>query len=419
MWRGIVYDILILVFTPFLIWRYILKRRAAGFCRRLLSFSIEKQISSPIWLHAVSVGEVIALRGIVEFLRESFPSLPLIITTITSSGLKVAQANFSSLAKVMLLPLDLSFLSRRLVKALNPRIFIAVETEIWPNLFYFLQRNNTPIIIINGRISERSFINYQKVRVFLRDYFAMIDFVFAKDEISQRRFAALGVKKNKISVMGNIKFIKPSLNPNKLTQVRNICDSIRKDNQSLLLLAASTHSPEETMIIKIFSQLKTVFPSLKIIICPRHIERTGEILLAGEKLGWQAVRLSQNYSSAADIVVLDKMGELLYFYPQADIVLMGGSFVPIGGHNIIEPAFFGRPIVFGPHMDNFRDEAGLFTRNRAAWQVSSAQELREVLDKLIKDSSLRLRLGQKAKRIVEEEAKKLRDSLGQLKEWIE
>jgi 3-deoxy-D-manno-octulosonic-acid transferase len=342
-------------------------------------------------VHAVSVGEVLAARPIVSGLRARYPELRLFLSTTTLSGQNVARRSVPDADAVFYLPLDWTFTIRRTLDVVKPKLFVMVETEIWPNLLRECRRRGVRTALVNGRISSRSFPRYRLVRPFIRRVLADIDRLCVQSEETARRLRHLGADPSRITVTGSLKFdsLDPSTAPGRGRE--RVLRFFRVSRSRLVLVAGSTSKGEEEAVIRAFNRVRTTTAgSALLILCQRE--------------GLSTIRRSDlpiDKEPRADAVILDTIGELAQLYQIATAVFVGGSLVPLGGHNILEPAVHGKPIVFGPHMENFAEIAGAFLANGAAVQVRTARELEDVVVELMVDPVRRARLGAAARALVD------------------
>lgn len=366
----------------------------------------DAKFNSPIWLHAVSVGEIMAARPLIEGLRILYPETRFFISTVTPTGNKIARGMAKKDDFVAYLPLDISFIVKKVVNKIEPRLFVVMETEIWPNLISCLQKRNVPIIIVNGRISDRSFKGYLSIKFLLKPVLHKINLFCVQTRLDSERLMHLGVLENRIQITGNMKF-----------DVKNISDVAENKSTDFklrlgieprekVLIAASTHQQEEGIILGVYKELLANFPNLKLLIAPRHPERTNEVDKIVMQNGFTPLRVSQlaglpvSGLKGQTILILDTVGQLLNFYSIADIVFVGGSLIKKGGHNILEPAALGRPVIFGPHMFNFRDIASLFLENKAGILVHNKEELKINIRELLDNPERVAELTQRAKALV-------------------
>ena len=400
----LLYDVIFLLFSviylPYLIftgrWHRDFAQRF-GIYPGTLTKGLDKK--EAIWVHAVSVGEVMAARSLCEMLLEKYPAKKLIISTITRTGNNVAKRFFKDKATVIYLPLDISFIIGRIIKSIRPKIFIIVETEIWPNLITALHKYDVPVVLVNGRISPGSFRNYIKARPFIRPILDKITLFCMQNKEYKARIEEMGAPKDKVVVTGSMKF-DTTLNTAMLNR-----DAMRSDmNISAdeeVLIAASTHWPEEAMILRAYKELLKGHENLRLIIAPRHIERADKISALARRLSFTPVKTSNiargsKCKCGRDVLILDTMGRLNQLFSIATIVFMGGSLMPKGGQNILEPAIFSKPIIFGPHMFNFKDIADTFLKSNAACMVKDESALFETINTLLDDPARREGLGRQA-----------------------
>jgi 3-deoxy-D-manno-octulosonic-acid transferase len=353
--------------------------------------SKERALSSGkdrIWIQAVSVGEVALCKSIIPLLKERFPSNDIIISTITKAGNDLARKNFSHDAIIIYFPLDFSFVVKKAVRLIKPGLYIMIETEIWPNLLRELAANSIPSVLINGRISDRSINKYRMIKPFLKNILDKINIFCMQDRIDADRIIELGAPVDRVHVTGNMKFdAHVSTNTKPVDAIRG---SLGLGNNEDLMVAGSTHSGEEEIIVEVFKELSRGYPNLKLLIAPRHINRAGEVREIVKKAG------------SGPVIVLDTIGQLNDAYSVATIVFIGGSLVKYGGHNPIEPAVFGRAILFGPHMFNFKYISNIFLKNKAALLIFNKEDMAEKCRLLLKDPDARMALGENAKRTVAE-----------------
>ena len=358
-----------------------------------------------IWLHAVSVGEVLSSVELLRRLRERLPRAPLYVSTTTLAGRAIAEQKLAGLADgVFFAPLDYCFAVRRVLRALRPRALVVLETEIWPNLYREARRAGCALLIVNARISDRAEPRYRRARALFRQALALPQAILAQDEISCRRFLALGAPPETTRVAGNLKYdFRPgAAEPPR--EVRELLDRIRPDE---IWIAASTMPPaaagdpdEDEVVLEAFRRLAPKHPRLLLILVPRKPERfdTSAEMLA--RAGVPFLRRSALAPGAAlplpGVLLLDSMGELNSLFSAADVVFMGGSLARRGGHNILEPAFFRRAIVVGPHMENFAAIAERFAAAEAVRGIRTGEELAGAIHSLLVDPSARAALGERA-----------------------
>lgn len=373
-----------------------------GFLRRFGDLPAGLNLDRPIWIHAVSVGETVAIKGLVQQLRTVYPNKKLVISTVTATGNKIAQPLIREGDFLTYLPLDFSFIVKRVIKRINPCMFIIAETEIWPNLINCLYKANIPIVTVNGRISDSSYSGYQAIKLFILPILRKIKHFCVQTETDALRLQNLGVKKENIQVTGNLKFdvnLEAAAGIDALGYRRKLWLGI----DDKLLVCGSTHPKEEEMIFKAYRELLVVYPKLKLLVAPRHPVRSKDIGSLAVEYGFVPIFISSIGGACPTCInkavfILDVIGQLFNYYSAADIVFMGGSLVEKGGHNIIEPASLKKPVIFGPHMFNFRDISELFLKNKAAIMINNYDELVAKLKEVLRDP---LVAGQLAKRAYE------------------
>jgi 3-deoxy-D-manno-octulosonic-acid transferase len=369
-----------------------------------LSFNLDGEES--IWIHAVSVGEALTVRALLADLKARYPRHKLFLSTTTMAGQQVARRNLQQLDAVFYFPFDWAFIVRRTLRIVNPSLFVMVETEIWPNVLRLCRARGVKTVMINGRVSSRSYPRYRLIRPFFRRVLAHVDRFCMQSDESARLLVDLGAEPSRVNVTGSLKFDSLEV-PVPFTHGKareRVLRYFRVPSTRLVLMAGSTMRGEEAPILRAFARLKISAPGALLVLAPRHPERFGEVLELARASALPTLRRSDlpiDAEPRADIVVLDTIGELAQLYQVATVAFVGGSLVDHGGHNILEPAVFGKPILFGPFMDNFREIADTFVTNGAAVQVQSERELEEVLLTIVSDPVRRARLGAAARALVE------------------
>ncbi len=365
-----------------------------------------------IWIQVVSVGEVILVGEFIKRLRQVY-NYPIVITTTTLTGNAVAKKKYSSYATIFFFPFDLSLVLERVLRIIRPKIFIAAETEVWPNLFHRLRQKHIPIVIVNGRISDKAFRRYRLARPITKLVMRQCNFVGAQNQHYKKRFLALGCKEEHVMVSGNMKFESISIDDQYLAAIKEKYMPILRQNASLVLIAGSTHEPEEEMLLRLYKNFAQLEEKISLIIAPRHIERVPVIEKIAASFGIKTLRLSTHTKSQtmANVFLLDTIGELLYFYSLSDICVVGGSFVPHGGQNILEPVYFLKPTIFGPSMNNFKDIEEIILAKGAGIQAKDEKALEEAILALIKNPVLRQNLRIRCMKVFEDERKSLDENL--------
>ncbi len=357
------------------------------------------RFNRPIWLHAVSVGEILAARPLLEELRKRYPEKQIVISTVTTTGNELARGIAARGDYVFYLPFDLSFIVKKFITLIKPVLFLSVETEIWPNLISYLYQNKVVVAIVNARISPGSYRGYRCVYYLIRGILRKISLFCVQTESDAERFVRLGAPREKIKVTGNMKFdIQP-----RQTDLR-LSDLGLNENDKLIV-AGSTHSGEEEIILRVFRSLRKVMPLVKLLIAPRHPERAKEVERLALEKGLKPCFISRlgtdaTASAGAEVFILDTIGQLACLYSLATVVFVGGSLVKKGGHNIIEPAQFAKPIIIGPHTYNFRQITEYFFRQEAVAVVKNEEELEESLRILLENDARRKSLSRNAYEII-------------------
>ena len=389
--------IALLIYFPFLLSKKGPESKRTFIRERL---GISRYTKTDIWIHAVSVGEVIACVPFLKRLKKEFPGKRIVLSTTTYTGQRVASERFPEADRIMYMPCDTGLCVSRVVNSLKPEIFITIETELWPALFWALKKTGSKIIILNGRISNKSFKGYRRLSFFMKKILSYVDFLYMQGETDAEKIVAIGADKYKVGVMGNFKFDISFDTSSPLNWLENI--------KGRILLAASTHKGEEEIILNAYDLIKQKYPDLRLILAPRHPERFNEVADILGKRNLNFIRrsmISQSNVGAycdtpCNIILLDTIGELSGMFSKVTIAFIGGSLVPVGGHNILEPAYWAKPIIFGPHMDNF-PIAGEFLERHAAIQVKDANEIVQEVSSLLDNNDLAVQTGRNAKTIIE------------------
>jgi len=407
----LVYSLLTLVgfvvVSPYFLYQAIRYKKYIGSLRQRLgflplTFNIDGEES--IWIHAVSVGETLTARALAADLKARYPHLRLFLSTTTIAGQQVAR-HMQHVDGVFYFPFDWTFIVRRTLALVKPRVFIMMETEIWPNLLRLCRAQGVKTIMINGRISSRSYPRYRLVRPFFRRVLADVDRFCMQSEESARRLIDLGADPSRVTMTGSLKFDSLDLPAASHARPRErVLRFFRVAPARQVVVAGSTMRGEERAVLRAFGRVKAGAPSALAILAPRQPERFGEVERIARDAGFVTIRRSElpiDAEPRADVVVLDSIGELAQIYQLATVVFVGGSLVDHGGHNILEPAIFGKPILFGPHMQNFKEIVDTFLANDAGVQVHSGSELESELLSLLTDPVRRARLGAAARALVE------------------
>jgi 3-deoxy-D-manno-octulosonic-acid transferase len=396
----------LIALSPYFVYQALRYNKYVGSLGQRLGYlpvSLNLDGEESIWVHAVSVGELLAARSLIADLRRGYPRLRLFVSTTTLTGQQLARRSVADIDGVFYFPFDWAFSVRRTLNRVRPRLFVMMETEIWPNLLRECRTRGITTVLVNGRISYRSFPRYRLIRPFFRHVLDNIDRFCVQGDEAARRLVELGADPGRITVTGSLKFdaldvVRPGRGPQRVLRF------FRLSPNRPVLIAGSTLKGEEHAVLRAFNLLRTRASTPLLVIAARQPERFGEVERLCRQEGLSTIRRTElpiDAEPRADAVILDTIGELAELYPIATVVFVGGSLVPGGGHNILEPAVFGKPIVFGPHMENFAEIADEFLANGAALQVRSARDLDEAIVGLMGDPVRRARLGAAARALVE------------------
>ena len=379
-------------------------------------YGLAEYEKTDIWMHAVSVGEVLASLPFLKALKKEFPSKKIVLSTTTYTGQKIARDRFPEADRIMYTPVDAMFCTRRVASLLKPEIFITVETELWPALFQTLNNLDSRIVILNGRISNASYQGYRKIIFFMKKLLSIVDYFYMQDDGGAERIINLGADRNKVGIMGNFKF---DMEFDHSTSLNWLYPA-----NSDILLAASTHKGEEEIILDAYTIIKKTFAELKLVLAPRHPERFDEVAELIGKKGYSYIRRSEiiqeqvpTDNGAPDIILLDSVGELPAVFADITITFVGGSLVPIGGHNIFEPAYWSKPIIFGPHMDNFPVAADFLDSN-AAIEVKSSKNISDTVIDLLNNNDKAVQMGKNAKKIVDKNTGAVKKAIELVRSYI-
>ena len=353
------------------------------------------------WLHAVSVGEVMAVEKFIQEWLVSAPEYDLILTTVTPTGQRIAKKFAGERVHVCYFPFDLTPVVRRFLDLFKPVCLLLVETEIWPNLLTEAKRRSIPVGVINARLSERSFKRYRSFSWLFKPLWGKLDFVLAQSEEAAVRFRELGIAKESVRDMGNMKFDQAEWSADNAVDTAGLRQAWGYTSEDIVWIAGSTHPGEEEMLMTAFKALREKFPRLKLILAPRHIERSGGLLKQLGKEGFSVVLSTQKKEGLGPTVqILDQLGVLKNLYRIADLVFMGGSLIPHGGQNPIEPACFSKAILHGPHVFNFNKIYHQLDCDGGALRISAPDELSSAAAELLASEGRRHEMGQKAFQII-------------------
>ena len=360
---------------------------------------LEQPVQPIIWVHAVSVGEVLAVTGLIENLRVRFPGNRIVVSTTTDTGQKLACERFGE-QDTFYFPFDFAFAIRPYFKALQPRLVILAETEFWPNFLRLAHASGARVAVVNARISDRSWPGYRRFRSLLRSVLQHVDLFLAQTEGDQHRLLDIGAPEGRVQISGNLKFDAPEPEPPAILEALKI--ALVAEGAGPVVVCGSTVEGEEALLAAVAVKLFKQYPRSVVFLAPRHPERFDAVAALLEQQRVRFVRRSQwtGAGIAGTVLLLDTIGELSAIYALADVAFVGGSLVPRGGHNILEPARYGAAIVVGEHTENFRDIVELF-RTQDAVRITSPSRLEKDLLELVADESGRFALGQRAAEVLQ------------------
>ncbi len=356
---------------------------------------------TPLWLHAVSVGEVMAAAPLARELRVRHPEIPLLVSTVTETGRSVAEQRLPA-SRYVFFPLDFGWFVERMLDRLRPRLVLLTETELWPNFLAACAGRQIPVVVVNGRISPRSFPRYRLVRRWFGRVLRDVRLFCMQSQADADRILGLGAPAARVRVVGNLKYDLPLLA--QAPDVASIRHSLDLAPDEVLVVGGSTHRGEEESLLGAFVRLRSTRPEACLLLAPRHPERLEEVERLVRRAGLACVRRSQlpaHPRSGAPVILLDTMGELVRLYAAAAVVFVGGSLIPHGGQNILEPAAHARPVLHGPYMGNFAEMRDLFHAAGAAIQVTDGVALGQELEDLVKEPARAERMGKAGRAIVE------------------
>ncbi|MER3427926.1 MAG: 3-deoxy-D-manno-octulosonic acid transferase [Pyrinomonas sp.] len=409
---SLLFAVGLLLYVPILAWASLGRGKRVGDLRQRLGLIEPLRTRRPvIWIHCVSVGETQAAQPLIRALREEYPDHEIAVSTVTATGQDTARALFAGqVSRIFYFPLDLPFAVRRALRAIAPHIVLIMETELWPRFLRECHFMGVPTALVNGRLSARSFARYQLVRWFFRRVVGNLSRAVMQTEADAQRIEALGLAAERVCVAGNIKFdVEPGTNIAQTARELAARFSLRDD---LLIVAASTHRPEEGIVIEAFKRARRRYNARRprLLIAPRHPERFEEVadMLARSGLAWtRRTRPPSAEDGRADAILLDTIGELRAVYELASLVFVGGSIAPAGGHNVLEPAAVGCPIIIGAHAFNFERIVGEFVAAKALVQLPET-DIERAMDRLadefaslLADEERRRSMGERARAMVE------------------
>ncbi len=398
----LIYNFLLLLASPWIIIRSYKKTSFYKQYRQRFKERFGKIPELPtqgIWIHAASVGETIAASPMVKALKKQYPDIPIYFTNITYTGADRAATLYVNQANCLLAPFDFPCGLKRFLNKLQPKLLLLVESELWPNMINQCFKKNIPIVLVNGRLSPRSYQRHKCLQYFSRQLLQKLSRVAAQSELDFERFKNLGVEPQKLSLTGNLKFAVQL--PEDLVQKGQTWRTQLGQNR-LIWVAASTHPVEDEIVLQAHQIIVKAYPDSLLILVPRHPERFDKVFELCQKEGFNTLRRSLNKPASlqTQIFLGDTMGELLQFYQTANVAFVGGSLVPVGGHSLLEPAAVGVPIIAGPHLFNTTEIAEQLSKVNALISIIDAQTLSAAVIELFRDEEKRKQMVNQARSIV-------------------
>ena len=384
-------------YFPFYFIRSRLFRRESLHFRQRCGFFLKKKIpqTRSIWIHAVSVGEVLSLQNLIIQIKKQYPELLINFSCLTEAGFRVAKQKLKDVDEIFFLPLDFRTIIGKFFRYLRPDIFVLAESEFWPNLLREANKKTKGVILVNGRISSRSFKRYIRIRFLVKRILSHISLFLVQTPRDKEMLAKIGVDSKVIRVNGNLK-AEVKLPYLEQSELKNLKESINMPEGTKVVVAGSIRKGEEEPLLEAFSHARKSNQKLHLIIAPRHPERAGEVEKICKKYPLEIQKRTTTVSGKGwDVLILDTLGELAKFYALSDAAFVGGSLVSWGGHNLLEPAFYAKPVFFGPHMDNFVHLAEIFVEAGAARIVRNQADLVRMFS--FPDDREYREMGQKAK----------------------
>jgi 3-deoxy-D-manno-octulosonic-acid transferase len=408
----VIYNLFLVLATPVIMGLLLTKKRCQrGLWPRFGSVPVElRNVRKPvIWIHAVSLGEVATIVPLLQAMKERYPQWPLVVSTVTETGREVVLKRLDGVALHCYAPLDYGWAVDRYVRLLKPHLFILVESEFWPNLLKSLQRHQVPVCLLNGRISSRSFSRYLWIKGMMKHVMRCIDLALMQSTHDAKRIGQLGARPDTVHVTGNMKFDQSLDQFTPIDGHSPLRTTFVVNTDEILIVAGSTHPQEEEYLLDAYREVVDQHPQVVLLMAPRHIERASKLEQVIRRYGFTCVRRSQSGQTIENqpdkgrprVILLDTRGELPLVYGEGYLTFVGGTMVPVGGHNLIEPAQWGKPVLFGPYVDHCRDIASLLLEAGGGLQIQNQHELASQIIRLIAHPSEADGMGKKAFEVVQ------------------
>jgi len=407
MW--LLYEILLFIGLLLYLPKAVLRKRLPhrGWMMRLGRYpaSVRQRLDGrrSIWIHAVSVGEVIAAQPLIRRLREDAHDRPLVLSTMTPTGFDVASKLMGANGTAIFVPLDFRMMVERALAVIQPRLLILVESELWPNLIRLTHARHLPVIVVNGRVSARAFQRYLRVRRWLAEILEAVDLFLMQTEQDADRIIRMGAPAARVSVAGSLKWDASIISRPAPAELSSVAHQLMLHDDELLVVAGSTHRGEEAQVLDAFEAIRAQLGRARLVLAPRHLERIAEVEALIQSRGLRAQRISALQSSGQpwEVALVDTLGQLPLYYGLATVVFVGGSLIPHGGQNPLEPAGLGKAVVFGPSMENFADIVQQLLTHQACYQLRQPSDLTATLKGLLANPEEARLMGARAQALVE------------------
>lgn len=405
---NIVLHIVFVLSIPYFLFKMAVKGKYRQGIKERFGFIEQSKIDAlkggkVVWIHAVSVGETKAVLPLVKLLKSENKNIKILFSTTTPTGNKIARKEGALFIDALIyFPLDLPSIIKRIVRLIDPRSLIVVEKEIWPNTVRIFHNEKRPVIVVNGTISDKSYSRYKLFGFLFKDVFESIDYFCARTDGDAAKALQLGVEKNKTFVPGNLKF-DSTPSGSDASKGEALMKALNISKEDKVLVVGSTHEGEEEIIIDVYKKLKNTFSNLKLIIAPRHPERFNAVEEIIKKKNLPMIRKSAagKDNSNRDTILLDTIGELSWVYSMSTISFIGGTLKDIGGHNLLEPAYYGKPVLYGPHLKSYKYMAEMLEAANASFRVTGEEDLYNKIKTLLEDNNLCETMGKNASTVVE------------------
>ena len=418
----VIYNVLLVLGSPVIVGLLLTKKRCQrGLLARLgqVPTGLQHLPGPVVWVHAVSLGEVTAVVPLLRTIKEEDPHQTIVVSTVTETGREVVLKQLNGIATHCYAPLDFWWAVNRYVRVLNPQLFLLVESEIWPNLLTCLAQHQVPVCLVNGRISSRSFSRYRVVKRLMKRIWSLLDMALMQTAQDAERIEELGANAKVVHVTGNMKFDQSFDHQKSFDSTQTIRTSLGVSDTELVIVAGSTHPNEEEQLLDAYQSLSHSYMNVVLVLAPRHVERAPELEAVIARFGLSCVRRSQmsdmNILSAQHhvprVIVLDSRGELPYVFRLGFVGFVGGTLVPVGGHNLLEPAQWGRPVLFGPYVDHCRDIAHQLLQAGGAIQIHQTKDLVTHLLHLLKHPAEAEQMGRQALAVVQQNRGVVKENL--------